>query len=45
MVYTSDRRVLRWGVFKANLIYLYIGLLWGLGVSADTLKQFYQDIR
>jgi rSAM/selenodomain-associated transferase 2 len=45
MVYTSDRRVLRWGALKANLIYLYIGLLWGLGVSADTLKQFYQDIR
>jgi rSAM/selenodomain-associated transferase 2 len=45
MVYTSDRRLVRWGAFKANLIYLYIGLLWGMGVSADKLQQFYQDIR
>ncbi|MGB3401873.1 MAG: TIGR04283 family arsenosugar biosynthesis glycosyltransferase [Microcoleaceae cyanobacterium] len=45
MVYTSDRRLLRWGAFKANLIYLYIGLLWGMGVSADKLQQWYQDIR
>ncbi len=45
IVQTSDRRVVRWGGFKANLIYLYIGLLWGLGVSADYLKQFYEEIR
>ncbi len=45
IVYTSDRRVLYWGAFKANLIYLYIGLLWGMGVSAEALQQFYQDIR
>lgn len=45
IVQTSDRRVAGWGAFKANLIYLYIGLLWGLGVSPDYLKQFYEDIR
>ncbi|MGF1494492.1 MAG: TIGR04283 family arsenosugar biosynthesis glycosyltransferase [Microcoleaceae cyanobacterium] len=44
-VQTSDRRVARWGNFKATLIYLYIGLLWGLGVSASYLKQFYREIR
>ena len=45
IVQSSDRRVARWGSFKATLIYLYIGLLWGMGVSADYLQQFYQDIR
>lgn len=45
MVYTSERRLVHWGAFKANLIYLYIGLLWGMGVSADLLQQWYQDIR
>ncbi|MEL4898398.1 TIGR04283 family arsenosugar biosynthesis glycosyltransferase [Crocosphaera sp. Alani8] len=45
MVESSDRRVAQWGPFKANLIYLWIGILWGLGVSADYLKQFYADIR
>ncbi len=44
-VYTSDRRVAKWGVFQANLIYLFIGFLWGFGVSATFLKRFYQDIR
>ncbi|ERT04467.1 glycosyl transferase 2 family protein [Lyngbya aestuarii BL J] len=45
IVQSSDRRVARWGSFKATLIYLYIGLLWGMGVSADYLQKFYQDIR
>lgn len=45
IVQTSDRRVAHWGSFKATLIYLSIGLLWGLGVPATTLKQFYEDIR
>ncbi|MGL5082343.1 MAG: TIGR04283 family arsenosugar biosynthesis glycosyltransferase [Microcoleaceae cyanobacterium] len=42
-VQTSDRRVVRWGAFKATLIYLWIGLLWGLGISAKSLQQFYQE--
>ncbi len=44
IVQSSDRRVVEWGAFKANLIYLYIGILWGLGVRATYLKQFYKDI-
>ncbi len=45
IVQSSDRRVARWGVWKATAIYLYIGVLWGVGVSATHLKQFYEDIR
>ncbi|NEQ40519.1 MAG: glycosyltransferase [Okeania sp. SIO3I5] len=44
-VHTSDRRVAKWGAFQANLIYLFIGFLWGFGVSPTFLKRFYQDIR
>ncbi|MCY7272176.1 MAG: TIGR04283 family arsenosugar biosynthesis glycosyltransferase [Phormidesmis sp. CAN_BIN44] len=45
VVQSSDRRVARWGSLKATAIYLYIGVLWGLGVSAAYLKRFYEDIR
>ena len=45
IVQSSDRRVAKWGWLKANAIYLYIGFLWGIGISADYLKQFYQDVR
>lgn len=45
IVQSSDRRVARWGSLKATAIYLYIGLMWGFGVSATYLKQFYEDIR
>ncbi|MEL6786669.1 MAG: TIGR04283 family arsenosugar biosynthesis glycosyltransferase [Cyanobacteria bacterium J06607_15] len=45
IVQSSDRRVAKWGELKANLIYLYIGCLWGIGVSGDYLKQFYEDVR
>ncbi|MDF5725062.1 MAG: TIGR04283 family arsenosugar biosynthesis glycosyltransferase [Rhizonema sp. PD37] len=45
IVQSSDRRVVRWGSWKATAIYLYIGILWGFGVPATYLKQFYQDIR
>ncbi|MBD2244908.1 TIGR04283 family arsenosugar biosynthesis glycosyltransferase [Nostoc sp. FACHB-888] len=45
IVHSSDRRVAKWGSFKATVIYLYIGFLWGIGVNANYLKQFYQDIR
>ncbi|OUL21040.1 glycosyltransferase [Nostoc sp. RF31YmG] len=44
-VQSSDRRVAGWGSWKATAIYLYIGILWGIGVDANYLKQFYQDIR
>jgi GT2 family glycosyltransferase len=45
LVRSSDRRVERWGAWKAALIYLGIGLLWGLGVSPLHLRRFYEDIR
>ncbi|MEC4817332.1 MAG: TIGR04283 family arsenosugar biosynthesis glycosyltransferase [Scytonema sp. PMC 1069.18] len=45
IVQSSDRRVAHWGFFKATAIYLYIGLLWGFGVSPQYLKKFYDDIR
>lgn len=45
IVQSSDRRVAKLGFLKANAIYLYIGCLWGLGVQATYLKQFYDDIR
>ena len=45
IVQSSDRRVAKWGSFKANFIYLFIGFLWGVGVSDKTLKRFYDDVR
>ncbi len=45
IVQSSDRRVAHWGAWKATAIYLYIGVLWGMGVSATYLKRFYEDIR
>ncbi|MDF5726947.1 MAG: TIGR04283 family arsenosugar biosynthesis glycosyltransferase [Rhizonema sp. PD38] len=45
IVQSSDRRVIRWGSWKATAIYLYLGILWGFGVPSTYLKQFYQDIR
>ena len=45
IVQSSDRRVAKWGWLKANAIYLYIGCMWGIGVSPTYLKQFYEDVR
>ncbi|MBD2080964.1 TIGR04283 family arsenosugar biosynthesis glycosyltransferase [Leptolyngbya sp. FACHB-17] len=45
IVQSSDRRVAKWGAWKATALYLYIGILWGLGVSATRLRRFYNDIR
>jgi GT2 family glycosyltransferase len=45
VVQSSDRRVAQWGTLKANFIYLMIGCLWGIGVPAQTLKRFYDDVR
>ncbi len=44
-VQSSDRRVAKWGALKATTIYLCIGFLWGIGVSATELKRFYEEIR
>lgn len=45
VVQSSDRRVAAWGTLKANAIYLMIGVLWGIGVPATTLKRFYEEVR
>jgi rSAM/selenodomain-associated transferase 2 len=45
VVQSSDRRVAKWGSWKATAIYMMIGVLWGVGVSAAKLKRFYADIR
>jgi len=45
VVESSDRRVARWGTWKATGIHLAIGLLWGLGVPAVRLKRLYGNQR
>jgi glycosyltransferase involved in cell wall biosynthesis len=44
VVMTSDRRVAAWGPFKANWIYLTVGVRWGLGRRAG-LETRYPDVR
>lgn len=44
-VESSDRRVAAWGFWKANTIYLAIGLLWGVGYPPEKLKRWFEDIR
>jgi len=43
-VWTSDRRIAKWGAIKANLIYLKVGIMWAFG-ARETLKKHYPDVR
>ncbi len=45
VVESSDRRVAKWGFWKANGIFLAIGFLWGVGYPPAKLKQWFTDIR
>ncbi|QJW92254.1 glycosyltransferase [Spirosoma taeanense] len=45
VVESSDRRVAKWGFWKANGIFLVIGFLWGVGYPPDKLKRWFEDIR
>ncbi|MEB3229961.1 MAG: TIGR04283 family arsenosugar biosynthesis glycosyltransferase [Leptolyngbyaceae bacterium] len=45
VVQCSDRRVVKWGILKANFIYFLIGFSWGFGIPASRLKRFYEDVR
>lgn len=45
VVQSSDRRVERWGSFKATMLYLYVGFGWAFGLSPHILKRAYEDIR
>ncbi|MEP1142992.1 MAG: TIGR04283 family arsenosugar biosynthesis glycosyltransferase [Henriciella sp.] len=44
-VWSSDRRVAEWGFWRANLTYLYVGLLWGFGARPERLSEHYEDVR
>ncbi len=44
IVLTSDRRVARWGEWRANLVYLSVGVRWGLGQRARLARR-YPDVR
>lgn len=44
-IWSSDRRVAKWGPFKANLTYLYVGVMWGLGAKPKRLAKHYEDVR
>ncbi|WP_255399563.1 TIGR04283 family arsenosugar biosynthesis glycosyltransferase [Roseivirga sp. 4D4] len=44
-VYSSDRRVAKWGVIKSNIIFVAITSLWALGVSNKRLARFYGNVR
>lgn len=43
-VYTSDRRIVAWGRWRANWIYLKVGLMWAFG-ARERLAEHYPDIR
>ena len=44
-VWSSDRRVAAWGSLRANLTYIKVGVMWGLGAPQSALTKRYQDIR
>lgn len=45
VVESSDRRVAQWGFWRANALFLYIGVLWGVGYSAEKLARLYGNVR
>lgn len=45
IVITSDRRIERWGEWKANWIYLKVGFRWGMGIKPKALGHLYPDVR
>ncbi|MEM9738936.1 MAG: TIGR04283 family arsenosugar biosynthesis glycosyltransferase [Pseudomonadota bacterium] len=45
LIYSSDRRVAAWGSIGANIKYLEIGILWGIGIAPDSLAKRYKDVR
>lgn len=44
-VWSSDRRVAEWGFWRANLTYIYVGLMWGFGQDSARLQRHYEDVR
>jgi GT2 family glycosyltransferase len=45
IVLTSDRRVAKWGEWKANWIYLKVGFRWGMRIKPKALGHLYPDVR
>jgi glycosyltransferase involved in cell wall biosynthesis len=45
IVITSDRRIAKWGEWRANWIYLKVGVRWGLAIRPKTLGKLYPDVR
>lgn len=43
-VWTSDRRIVEWGRWRANWIYFKVGMMWALG-AREALAEHYPDIR
>ncbi|MEE4538880.1 MAG: glycosyltransferase [Erythrobacter sp.] len=43
-VWTSDRRITEWGRWRANWIYLKVGIMWAFG-ARERLGDHYPDIR
>ncbi|MEO0608392.1 MAG: glycosyltransferase, partial [Pseudomonadota bacterium] len=41
-VWSSDRRVAEWGFWRANMTYVYVGLMWGLGGDPVRLQRHYE---
>lgn len=44
-VWSSDRRVAEWGFWRANLTYIYVGMMWGFGAKSAHLDKHYEDVR
>jgi hypothetical protein len=45
-VFSSDRRVARWGFWGAHARYLWLGLLWGLRIKPEaSVRRLYDDAR
>ena len=45
IVITSDRRIARWGEWRANWIYLKVGMRWGFNIRPKSLGTLYPDVR
>ena len=43
-VWTSDRRIVAWGRWRANWIYFKVGMMWAMG-EREKLADHYPDIR
>ena len=44
-VWSSDRRVAKWGFWRSNATYIYVGAMWGLGRNPKRLRRAYDDVR